>query len=250
MSEAAVYDRTASRWARDEPSSLSDFTGRPAVFELCGDVRGLTVLDLGCGEGYCTRSLRRAGAARVVGVDASAEMLKLAREAEQRQPLGIDYRLVDVVTLNEPRRYDLITAVFLFNYLSLDAMDEVLERVMEHLEPGGRFVFSVPHPAFQFLHNGAAPFYFERTNGGYFAARNRRHAGKIHRIDGTQLEVAAIHKTFEDYFSALRKAGFAAMPIVRELGVGPEHVAFRPEFFGPVVDVPLHAAFAVDKGEM
>ena len=33
-----MYDSNAHKWARREPNSLSDFTGRPRVFELCGDV--------------------------------------------------------------------------------------------------------------------------------------------------------------------------------------------------------------------
>jgi 2-polyprenyl-3-methyl-5-hydroxy-6-metoxy-1,4-benzoquinol methylase len=39
------------------------------LFELIGPVAGKTVLDLACGEGFYTRSLKQKGAAKVVGMD-------------------------------------------------------------------------------------------------------------------------------------------------------------------------------------
>jgi trans-aconitate methyltransferase len=49
-----------------------------AVFDLLGDVRGRTVLELGCGAGHYTRLLLAAGASRVVAVDLSPAMLSAA----------------------------------------------------------------------------------------------------------------------------------------------------------------------------
>jgi 2-polyprenyl-3-methyl-5-hydroxy-6-metoxy-1,4-benzoquinol methylase len=65
---------------------------------MVGSVEDLDVLDLGCGNGYLARKLARAGA-RVTGVDASAAMVGLARAREEREPLGVDYRLADAARL-------------------------------------------------------------------------------------------------------------------------------------------------------
>ena len=48
---------------------------------MIGDVRGKTVLDLGCGEGFYSRRLLDLGAARVVGIDISPGMVALAQGA-------------------------------------------------------------------------------------------------------------------------------------------------------------------------
>ncbi len=40
-----LYNRTASEWIRGEPTSLSDFTARPFVLELCEPIVGLRVQD-------------------------------------------------------------------------------------------------------------------------------------------------------------------------------------------------------------
>ena len=71
--------------------------------------------------------------------------------------------------------------------------------------------------------------------------------GEIWRRDGIAVGVQCIHKTVEDYFTALRKAGFTNMPEVYELRINEEHVAMDPEFFTPLIDLPLHMAFKVKK---
>ncbi len=49
----------------------------PVMLDLCGDVRGLAVLDLGCGEGRFCRMLAARGA-RTAGIDATPEMTRTA----------------------------------------------------------------------------------------------------------------------------------------------------------------------------
>jgi len=249
----ALYDATAERWARRGPSSLSDFTARPAVFDLCAPVAGARVLDLGCGEGYGARALRRRGAETVLGVDRSPEMVDLARRQEAADRLGgLRFEVGDASRVELPDdAFDLVVAIFLFNYLTLDETVATLGRARAALRPGGRMVFSVPHPAFPWLRRDPEPpFYFRPGDDGYFSGRGARHPGEIHRRDGTALSVQAVHKTFEDYVDALRASGFdRGLPLVRELGVRPEHLADDPGFFGPVADLPLHLAFVVERGD-
>ena len=64
-----------------------EFLNNPAFLTLIGDLRGRQVLDAGCGDGYNTRILARAGA-HMTGVDLSARMIGLAQEAERRTRWG------------------------------------------------------------------------------------------------------------------------------------------------------------------
>ena len=66
---------------------------------LAGDVHGLEVLDVGCGQGIASRALARAGA-RVTGTDATPEMLDAARAHDAAEPLGIRYVLADAQRLD------------------------------------------------------------------------------------------------------------------------------------------------------
>src|SRR5262245_52262474 len=65
---------------------------------------------------FYTRLLKAHGAAHVIGVDLSPEMLRLALQQEQAEPLGITYHLGDAITLPHLGPFDLITAFHLLHY--------------------------------------------------------------------------------------------------------------------------------------
>lgn len=245
-----IYNEAAGSWVRREPQSLSDFTGRPAVFKLCGDVAGQAILDVGCGEGYCSRVLIEKGAGSVRAIDISESMTALAAEAS---PPGFDaeYQVGSATELPfEDNAFDLAIGVFVYNYLDIAGMNASMKEVYRTLKPGGRFVFSVPHPAFPFIQKQRQPpFYFDLKEAGYFTGRDQKHDGEIHRRDGAALPVQVSHKLLGDYFEGLRLAGFDSLPEVQELGVLPEHLELDREFFSPVWDIPLHIAFRIRKRE-
>lgn len=246
-STASVYDRAAESWRRTEPILLSDFTARPFLLDWCAPVDGLRVLDLGCGEGYVSRELESRGAAAVQGIDVSAEMI--VRAKQQAGSSGrLSFEVGDASRLDHlpDACVDLAVAVFLFNYVDRATMASIMAEVVRVVRPGGRFVFSVPHPSLAFQRPEEAPFYFRRGGAGYFGGRDAQFEGRIWRRDGESVPVRCIHKTFDDYFAALRVAGVQGLPEVRELHVTDEHVAFDPEFFGPLVETPLHLAFRLE----
>lgn len=240
----ALYNNQADRWVRKAPTSLSDFTARPAVLDLCEPIAGAAILDLGCGEGYCSRQLKLRGAGKVVGIDLSDAMISAAAGEEARSPLGIEYRRGDACALEEiaEASFDTVLAVFLFNYTTVEQTGRCMREVRRILRPGGRFVFAVPHPCFAFMREEAPPFYFAVGDSTYFTGRDQRFPGRIWKRDGVPLEVQMVHKTLEDYFELLRAAGFAKMPQLRELKVLPEHVELDPGFFTPLLGWPLHLA--------
>jgi len=80
---------------------------KPAALKMVGNVKGKQLLDLACGEGYNTRILAKKGA-RVIGVDFSKEMIKLARERERRDRLGIRYYVSDAADLKSWREHVLM----------------------------------------------------------------------------------------------------------------------------------------------
>lgn len=112
------------------------------------NLTGLTVLDLGCGDGWFARWAVDQGAASVLGIDASKNMLDRARElttAENHE--CIEFRQVDMQNLSlEENTYDLIFSGLALHYP--DGLDEILRGLHQSLKPGGAFVFSVEHPAF------------------------------------------------------------------------------------------------------
>lgn len=245
----SLYDGQANDWKRNAPLLLSDYSARPFVLNLCEPLSAKRVLDAGCGEGYVARKMLDAGAGFVYGVDISEGMIAQAQaQIAVTHESSCHFETGDIrseVELNE-HDFDLVLAMFLFNYLDSKATSEVMKRFYHCLKPGGHFIFSVPHPSLAFLKKDRFPFYFE-TRGGYFSGRNQLFPGEIWRRDGVAVGVQCVHKTLEDYFSCLREAGFRLMPEVFELHINDEHIAIDPDFFSPLKDLPLHLAFKVLK---
>ena len=112
-----------------------------------GDLTGLSVLDLACGDGMGTRLLKRWGAARVVGVDISEQMIGLARQQEEAQPLGIEYRVADAAMLGEIGRFDRVTASYFLHYAqNRPQLLQMVRTVYDNLAPGQHFVGSNANP--------------------------------------------------------------------------------------------------------
>ena len=245
---AAIYNRSASKWSRNEPVSLSDYTGRPAVFKRCGDVTGLKIADLGCGEGYCARLLSDSGAAQIDGIDISEGMIYRANAAKTGSRRA-SFQVGEITNIPLPSAsYDIAIGVFVYNYLSVEETRVSFQEVHRLLKTDGRFIFCVPHPSLPFIRKEQSPpFYFAFEHGGYFSNRDIRADGKIWRRDGQELPVEMHHKLLKDYFDALRSAGFSQMPEVEELGVTQEILKIDPKFFGPLFDIPLHLLIEVKK---
>ncbi len=70
----------------------------PVIFRTLGDIRGKSLLDLACGDGFYTRRFRTECAADpVVGIDLSPKQIEQAEAIEQREQLGIKYKVGDVM---------------------------------------------------------------------------------------------------------------------------------------------------------
>jgi len=87
--------------------------------------------------------------------------------------------------LDFPRQqFDRVIAVFMVSYLSCAEMTAVFRTVRSRLAPGGRFVFTVPHPFLPYIRPLEKPVYFDSKGRDYFAGVNQSYEGYIWRRDG------------------------------------------------------------------
>ncbi|HEY4132585.1 MAG TPA: class I SAM-dependent methyltransferase, partial [Gemmatimonadaceae bacterium] len=146
---ASQWDLAAPGYADGQARGLDfyryEFFG-PALVELCGDVKDAVLLDIGCGTGYFSREMARAGA-RVTGVDVSPRMIEQACAIESAGPLGIEYVVCDALQLES--RFAMESIAVATSCLALQDIQnvrDVFPAVHRLLVPGGRFVFSITHP--------------------------------------------------------------------------------------------------------
>lgn len=97
---------------------------------------GSTVLDIGCNAGFYALAAKRAGAARVVGIDSDPDYLAQARFAAEVLDLDIEYHqlsIYDVAALGE--RFDVVLFLGVLYHLRhpLLALDLIHEHVAADL---------------------------------------------------------------------------------------------------------------------
>lgn len=102
----------------------------------------MDVLDLGCGTGYMSLELAREGC-RVLGIDADADLIDLARRARNADPLLRDgqllYEVADLTVWDTPpETFDVVVACRVFHHIPDPAL--ALGKVEKWLRPHGRLV--------------------------------------------------------------------------------------------------------------
>ncbi|MFN8223721.1 MAG: class I SAM-dependent methyltransferase [Gaiellales bacterium] len=152
---ASPYDEMASvfeQHARDSPYNAH--YDRPSVLALLGDVRGLRVLDAGCGPGLYAEELVARGA-EIVAVDGSEAMVELAR---RRLGSSADVRLVDLNAALPfaDGQFDVVLSALVVHHL--DDRRAALREAFRVLVPGGRMVLSTQHPTMDWLRKGGSYF--------------------------------------------------------------------------------------------
>lgn len=103
---------------------------------LPADMRGMTVLDIGCNGGFYSLEMKRRGADRVLGIDTLDHYLNQARFAAQVAGLNVEFRNLSVwqiASLNE--RFDLVIFMGVLYHLRhpLLALDLIHEHVARDL---------------------------------------------------------------------------------------------------------------------
>jgi 2-polyprenyl-6-hydroxyphenyl methylase/3-demethylubiquinone-9 3-methyltransferase len=121
-----IRDQIDQHWQVDECSR------RP--------LEGKTALDVGCGAGLLAEPLARLGA-NVTGIDASPEVIAVAREHAAAIGLEIDYRVGDVQTLE--REFDLVTAMEVIEHVANPQL--FVKALAKRLARDGLLVMSTPN---------------------------------------------------------------------------------------------------------
>lgn len=202
------WDANADDYQREHGAFLCDarFLWCPegldeANARLLGDVRGATVLEVGCGAAQCARWLRTQGAS-VVGVDVSLRQLQHARRLDDATGVEVPVVCADATALPfATGSFDMACSAYGALPFVADA-GAVLREVARVLRPGGRWVFSVTHPIRWAFPDDPGPrglvarhSYFDRMP-------------YVETDDSGQVSYVEHHRTLGDWVDLLVAAGF------------------------------------------
>ena len=143
--ELAKFSELAHRWWDKE----SEFRPLHEINPLRLDwidglapLKGLRVLDVGCGGGILADSMARKGA-DVLGIDLASKALKVAQlHALEAQTQGVEYREISAEALaaEQPGNFDVVTCMEMLEHVPDPS--SVVKACAALVKPGGHVFFS------------------------------------------------------------------------------------------------------------
>jgi toxoflavin synthase len=244
-----VYDFIAEQYKKFNSLPFALYVETHTYLNIIGDVTGKSILDLACGEGIYTRLLKQNGAARLVGVDISKEMIKLARLEEEKEPLEIEYIIADVMEIGFIDSFDLVVASFLLNYASTKGqLLKMCHTISANLKPGGQFISLNNNLDLlpEFYHKGEK-YGLAKSCPGSFEEGTPLTLTLTITSDGEKVSFDNYYLSKATYEWALRSVGFQDIrwhnPIVSPSGVQ----KFGQEFWQDALDYPYIIGISCQK---
>ena len=178
----------------------------PNMLKYMGEVEGLRILDLGCGEGGYSRELTKRGA-HLVSVDCSRKAITYAERLAEEEKLSIEHYVRNSNDLFDidSEQFDIVLCSMML--MDCEDLDGTLREASHVLKPGGKLFASVLHPCFDGNHETG----IGRQGTGvdrqvvvmnYFEPKE----WEAPLYQGT-IPVIWRHRTLEEYVKAFLKAG-------------------------------------------
>lgn len=122
MAQQNIYDNekffSGYKKIRDNKVNANNLFEIPALFSMMPELKGKSVLDLGCGFGEHCKQFVNFGAENVVGIDISEKMLEVARaENSDAKIRYINMPMEDIAQLQE--QFDVVISSWHFIMLRI-----------------------------------------------------------------------------------------------------------------------------------
>jgi SAM-dependent methyltransferase len=202
-----AYEKLAERYAAlIDTKPHNAYYERPATLSLLPSVRGKRVLDAGCGPGVYAQILVKRGA-KVVGVDISPKMLRLARERVGSKAKFHRADLAKPMRFLKRGSFDVVISTLAIPYIrNLAPLFKEFYRV---LTKGGTLVFSDGHPFGDYL------FFKKRRKSKYYFETEL--VGCTWRGFGLPVYVPGYRRPLSALLNPLLEAGFKLERILEPL---------------------------------
>ncbi len=134
MHKGSGWNESSQAWVEhlERGDGLREYVLDPALLARLGDIRGMSSLDVGCGEGRWCRKLARLGA-KTSGIDPTVSLLSRAKALD---PEG-EYQLGFAEELPHPdATFDIVLSYLML--LDVPDYQTAIQEMARVLKPGGR----------------------------------------------------------------------------------------------------------------
>ena len=196
--------RAEQAWARDE-ISYGIWDVPESELHALPDLAGKDVVELGCGTAYFGAWLKKAGAARVVGVDPTPAQLETARRCNEKFDLGLEF--VEAFGEDVPLPDDSFDLVVSEYGASIWADPyKWIPEAARLLRPGGELVF---------LRNSTLVILCSPDDEDAAAVETlQRPEFGMHRFQWSETSGIEYHLSHGDWIRLLRASGFEILDLI------------------------------------
>ncbi len=178
----------------------------PNLERIIAPKAGMSILEIGGGEGFIARALAKKGALVTV-TDISSELIAIGKEKGG----DVEYRVSKGEDLSWAKAESCDVVLAVLTLQNMEKIEPVLKEVSRTLKKKGRFIFVLNHPTFRIPK--ATEWGYDEERGvqyrrvdAYLSARSEKmdmHPGKR----GEKSFTYSYHRSLQDYMKALRNAG-------------------------------------------
>lgn len=150
----ASWNKNAQEWIKTIQNNAipsRKFTN-PAILEAIKEVRGNTIVDIGCGEGWLTREMKSLGWT-ATGLDATEDLIIAARE-QSNQTFEV-FTFEDIIKGEKMPNPPFDAAIFNFCLYGKEDVVPLITKTLNQLTTEGTVLIQTLHPFF-LIQNGLA----------------------------------------------------------------------------------------------
>ncbi len=183
----------------------------PNLLRILDVKKGMTIVDVACGQGFFAREFAKLGA-RVYGSDVAPELIKLAgKNTPPSLRPKISYQISPSDNLSFIKSQSIDSAVIVLALQNIEKVKETLSECFRVLKSGGRLVLVLNHPAFRIPKSSS--WGWDEANKGQYRRIDQylselRVKIQMHPGDKPEEETISFHRPLQFYFKALAKNNF------------------------------------------
>ena len=180
----------------------------PNILRIAAPSKGMKILDVGCGQGFFSHALAKAGA-DVVGIDISRELIAIAQKNAAKNEMFFAASADDLSKLRN-ETYDVALSVLAIQ--NIEHIAKAFKEISRTLKKNGKFVMILNHPAFRIPKSSSWGF-DEKQNTQYrridaYLSESRTEI-EMHPGKKGSAKTVSFHRSLQVYSKILSNAGFA-----------------------------------------